>query len=301
MTVLVCIAGLTQEVLGEIAREPARFSGEKGNLPIARAISGDLHFRKGMSDAYLAELTKRIRNLPELADVSIILAYVKYPGNETHDFLKAFFPFAATMPIDPFYVNQTPKHNRIQMRTAFLKDLEVNLKKLRFCARQVKDRLSGQRLSPLTLPIRNFQSNLLRSELESLFENLWSFDDPSQAIDNAIQNIKSAHPKDRIKYEERNHSSDLNKPYFRDGRGLRFKSPGNDLHGLMRETGDHHNDSCLIATRVRLGGPIIPRMHYDCDYFPKKDVTEVFINCHDEQATAKKPSHANIAPSDTIW
>ena len=301
MTVLVCIAGLGQDAVSAIKEQPARFSGEEGNVPIIRAINGDLNYRPGMSDGYLSKLASRIVALPALTDVSIVLVYVDYPGQGTREFLNAFFPFAVTMPIQPFYFHEAPKHDRRHRLREFLASLELELASLRRCAGQVKDKLSGQRFSPLTLPVRNFRSSVLTNELASLFEGLWRAKDPALAIGNAIRTITSAHPIKRIKYDEKCHPTDPDKPYFLDDRGMRFKSPGNDLHGFLDEVGNGHNSACLITSRVRIGGPIVPRMHYDCDYFPCRKVSDTFANCHDEATTAKKTSHANIAPSDAIW
>ena len=301
MTVLVCIAGFGHDVVNAILEKPARFSGKEGNLPIIRAIKGELRYRHGMSDGYLSELVERIGAMAALADVSIVLAYVNYPNSGTQRFLNAFFPFALTMPIEPFYFYDAPKSERRKRLKKYLADLEENLTQLRRCSAQVKDRLSGQRFSPLTLPIRNFKSDVLHAELRALYEGLWRSADPTNVVGEAIKTITSSHPVNRIKYDEKCHSSDPGKPYFLDDRGLRFKSPGNDLHGLLEAVDNGHNHACLLASRVRIGGPIISRMHYDCDYFPCRKVSDMFLNCHDDPTTAKKTSHANIAPSDAVW
>lgn len=301
MTLLVCIAGLGHDAVSEIENSAARFSGEEGNDPIARPIKGDRGYRHGMSDGYLFDLGKRIRALPARADVSIVLAYANHPGRGTREFLEPFFPFAVTMPIEPFHSFEVPKHERRKSLNDFLAKLQDDLKSLRSCASQMKDKLSGRNFSTLTLPVRNFRSDVLRSNLEALFGKLWQASDPAAMIEAAAQAIELVHPRKRIKYEERNHSSDPNKPYFLDDLGRRFKSPGNDLHGLMAEVGEGHNIACLIASRVRIGGPILSGLHYDCDYFPYRPVTDTFSNCHDEPTTAKRTSHANIAPSDAVW
>lgn len=301
MAVLVCIAGLTQAVIEEIGRDPARFSGEDGNIPIVNPINGILSYRPSMSDAYIDKLYKRTCALPATEDVSIVLAYARYPGAETRRFVGDFFPFAATVAFEPFYYEAAPKAERRRKLGVFLDGLADKLNILRKSALQMKDRLSGQNFSPLTLPVRNFRSSIVRPTIEALFSELGKSDNPADMIDAAVTAILSSHPVRRIPYEERNHPTDPNKPYFRDDRRLRFKSPGNDLHGLMEELTNGHIKACLLSSRVRIGGPIIARFHYDCDYFPKREVKDTFANCHDQPTVAKKTSHANIAPSDAVW
>ena len=301
MALFVCIAGLPQEAVNEVERNPARYSREETNLPIVRAISGERSFRYGMSDFYINKLYDKIRALPAKEDVSIVMAYANYLGTGTDQFLGAFFPFAATVPFEPFYYDVAPKHERRAKLNCFLDGLADKLKALCDGALQMKDKLSGQNFSPLTLPVRNFRSDIVRPTIETLFTELGHSDDPAAAIDAAIKAILSYHPVSRIPYEECNHTSDLKKPYFRDDRRLRFKSPGGDLHGLMLEVADGHNKACLLSSRVRIGGPIISGMHYDCDYFPDLKVNDIFANCHDQPTRAKKTSHANIAPSDAVW
>lgn len=301
MALIVCIAGLPQEAVNEIKREPARYSGEKGNEPIVRSLRGELSYRHGMSDDYLSDIYKRVSALPDLEDVGIVIAYASHADAGTDRFVRAFFPFAISVPCEPFYYEAAPKGERRERMHSFLDTLVSRLDAARDCANQVKDELSGKIFSPLTLPIRNFQSNVLRPILEDLYINLWQTDDPAAEISSKIQVIEAAHPRARIKYDERNHPSDPNKPYFLDDRGLRFKSPGNDLHGLLTKLEGDHNRTCVLASRIRLGGPIVARMHYDCDYFPKQAVNDEFMNCHDQPESAKKTTHANIAPSDAVW
>lgn len=301
MTVLVCIAGLPKEAADRVSGDPTRFTGEQGNKPIVFPIMGAPAYRHGMSDGYLSELRKRIEHLPALWDVGIVLAYANFPGQSTSDFLRAFFPFAVAVPFEPFYPNQAPKHERRRHLNRFLVDLEAQLKIAQNCSSQIKDKLSGQNFSPLTLPLANFRSNVLFVELNALFLNLWRQSDREGTIKSAIKAITAVHPLRRIKFEEKNHSSDTNKPYFLDGRPMRFKSPGNDRHGFVWEVSEGHRDRCLIASRVRIGGPIIARMHYDCDYHPKRPVTDDFINCHGESAKVKRTSHANIGSNDAVW
>ena len=290
MHLFVCIAGLPTELAVEItSNSPVRFTGSQDNLPIVRRIKEPLVYRPGMSDYYLEEIARRISSVKSNDEVSVLLAYVDY-GGYSSEFVRQFFPFALAAPIRPFYPNVYPKNSRRSEMLNFLSEAQHTIENLRRRAAIVRDHLSGQNFSPLTLPLKNFKSEVLVSVLNNIFDNLGSVEDPHAMIQTSRQIIEARHPIVRTQ----DHL-----PYFQDERGLRFKSPGRGMHGWNRNVSLGHKHACLINSRARFGGSLKPNFHYDCEYERRK-LDDAYPNCHDEKQSPTQNTHVNIAPNDAI-
>ena len=153
MKFFVCVAGLPREVVVELkGRSPARFTEDKGNKLILRPVKQPYSYRDGMSDAYLEKLAGRFYGLSSREDVSVVLAYVDYGKEATSRFLRNFFPFALSAPLDPFYPDSSPKNERRRGLLRYVGKIERVVDGLRDRARVVRDVLSGQNFTPLLLP-----------------------------------------------------------------------------------------------------------------------------------------------------
>src|SRR5690606_17761497 len=128
--------------------------------------------------------------------------------------------------------------------------------------------------------------------IANLFVELGTVEDARARIDEACARIVAQHPLQRV--TDRSH-----KPYFKDNRGLQFKSPGSDKHAVARRVGDGHSPACLINGRARLGGPLDPGFHYDCEY-EHSHVDSEYPNCHGAPTPPSKRDYVNIAPNDYI-
>jgi hypothetical protein len=246
-----------------------------------------------MADAYLQELSKRIARLPGTADVSVVLAYADYGGEATTEFVRRFFPFSLIGCVQPFYPNAAAKNERRSALVRYVDDLERRLGELRDRARVVRDVLSGRNFTPLLLPLRNFESEVLAPQIDGLFQDLAIVADPRASLNDAAAAILSDHPlREEALGKKR-------KRWFEDDRKLRFRSPGSDRHGMARLQGQGHLPECLIAARVRLGGPFDSRFHFDCEY-EKRGLDAAYPNCHDASTAPAAKSHVNIAPSDYV-
>jgi hypothetical protein len=291
MKFMVCLAGLPTEVVEEIhKRSVAIFTGDRSNSPIVKPISPPFSYREGMSDHYLSELARRLEKLSPKEDAAILLVYTAYNGEATQEFIKNFFPFAITAPLSPFYPTAAPKHERRSNLVNHIDHIIEVVSDLRSRANVVRDIYSGQNFTPLLLPLRNFQSDVLMSKIEVLFSCLGSVRDPRAKLKEACEAIGERHPLQQ---------TNGHRPYFEDDRNLRFKSPGKDRHGMARQVGGGHQSACLIGSRVRLGGPFDALFHYDCEY-ERRSVDNEYPNCHDEATQPAAKSHVNIAPSDAI-
>jgi hypothetical protein len=291
MKMLVCMAGLPYEVAEEVkGLSAAVFTEDKDNTPIVKPIKPPYAFRDGMSEAYLNELAERISELNPREDAAVLLVYVAYEGEATLGFLKRFFPFALAAPLDPFYPDRFPKHERRKALRNYVDNMKTVVERLRGRAHVVRDVFSGQNFTPLLLPLRNFHSDVLAAQIEELFYGLGTIEDPRDRLERSKQAILAQHPLHRLA----SHT-----PFFQDNRQLRFKSPGKNRHGMARLIGEGHDHRCLIGARVRLGGPFDPLFHYDCEY-ERRNVDKTYANCHGASAEPAVKTHVNIAPSDAI-
>jgi hypothetical protein len=294
MQFLVCIAGLPIEVVDEIRASPAvLFTEDKDNAPIARPVRPPFGFRDGMSEGYLQDIVDRLRAIPATAETSVLLIYVNYPHPSTRQFLRRFYPFALTGAVEPFYPDAAPKNMRRSALKKYVKTIERRGTDLRKRARIVRDVLSGRNFTPLLLPVRNFRSSILRAQVDALFDTLGTDPDPRTSLNVAAAAIGKRHPlREAMVGRERDR-------WFEDDRNLRFKSPGRNRHGIARILTERHQPECLIAGRVRLGGPFDAHFHYDCDY-ERGGIDKSYPNCHDADIVPESHDYVNIAPSDYV-
>lgn len=289
---MICLAGFPQPIVEEISKTSANhFTGDRRHPPIYKSITEPFVYRLGMSDYYLNELASRIGKENPTQDIGIGVICADY-GASTSVFLSAFFPFAIVAMVEPIYLNTVPKRNRREVILAYLDRLTAAADDVRNRIAVVRDVLSGNNFSPLTLPLRNFQSDQLRTSIWHLFNVLGSGDDVRGELSRMEEAFKQRHPKRNLKDAKRT-------AYFEDDRRLRFKSPGKDLHAMARRLDERHSSSCFIGARARLGGPIGHAFHYDCEY-ARGGVDRVYPNCHGTDARPFHNTHANIAPNDYV-
>lgn len=294
MRIMTCIAGLPIEVAQELQRRsPAKFTGDNAQPPIVRPIKQPYGYRNGMSESYLSELANRLEMLNPKDEVSVLLAYVAYDAESTARFVDCFFPFALSAPLQPFFPNQPPKHERRNALIRYCDEIELAVRSLRERARVVRDVLSGQNFTPLLLPLRNFRSEALLPCIRELYENLGTIDNPRPALMDARNSLLQRYPVQRLIGDR------IMSAYFQDDRHLRFRSPGSNRHGMARLVGRGHEPTCLIGSRVRLGGPFDALFHYDCDYEHGR-VDRSYRNCHNQETSPAAATHVNIAPNDAV-
>lgn len=291
LRLVLCIAGLDQVVIDELRRRsPAVFTGSKADALIVRPIGKAFRYEVGMSAYFIDEIAQRIQSTEPNEEVCIGLLYVAYSVG-TAEFLEHFFPFAATYPLLPFYPNAQPKYQRRGAINQYVDEIHERANLLRDKIASVRAVLSGQNFSPLTLPLRNFRSDVLHPSLWRIFEQLSTVADPGALLSEGCEQITAEHPLQR--------PNRPNRPYFTDNRTLRFMSPGRDRHGIARTVEAPHVSACLVNSRARLGAAIAGSFHYDCTH-ENEDLEPAYPNCHGAQTAPSKDTHVNIAPNDAI-
>jgi hypothetical protein len=188
---------------------------------------------------------------------------------------------------------EMPNSNRNQQNRAlniYLNYLQVEVRNTIDAANAVKASLSGKNLSPFLLPLRNFQSEVLRETLFDLYLNLANSNNPSKSLFLAETKLLRVHPKVAVP------NTTLRAFTFGN---LYFKPPGTSRHGYFRHQSRlAHPFDCLLLARSRLGSPYSYTLHYDCEPV-SGSLSQRYPNCHGHPTEPKK-HHVNIAPSDYI-
>ena len=124
-------------------------------------------YRVGAASDFLKEARDYASELPESEEVSTLLLYVNYRDQATEQFVDQFFPFclAASFAL-PDMIGLTSKNERNKRLNTFVEETVAMALKLRKSAGAMRAALSGNNLTPLLLPLRNFSSVHLRPKLQ---------------------------------------------------------------------------------------------------------------------------------------
>lgn len=305
---LICIAGASGPVYERLCKKRyfpnkgeeinckeakyASFTGNKKNPPIIHELEnrgGTICYKKDASDAFLDDLVKRLVGDCSDEQVGIGLVYVNYTGSG--NFIEKFYPFAITVPIDPFYPSTWQKNCERKEAKEIVKQLTDAAEFVRKRIRMMSNAVAGTKFSPFLLPLANFKSEILREGIRSIFDQIGKADFDSNFIKEISEKICAAHLKEQNPARK----------FFEDQRSLQFKNPGSANHGEMNEVINGHSNRCLINSRVRLGASIKKGFHYDCSYERRK-IEGNYINCHADtiNISSRKEGYINISPSDSI-
>lgn len=211
-------------------------------------------------------------------------------GEDISSALERFRPYALPATVDLPTPTVTVGPHGSKCFREMTKSLADSLIGLRRALRTMVTEFEARRnRSPLLLPIRNFESDVLQQEINGLFDNLSNHPDPRERVGNACSRIERSHP-----------FSKVNGKGFSDKRDVRFKMPGRALHGSKSSVGAGHQEQCLINEHLRLGGFIAQGHHFDCVYGENGRLSGEFPNCHDGVTEAVGRPHLNIYPNDFV-
>jgi hypothetical protein len=190
-------------------------------------------------------------------------------------FLKAPFRFARA-------------HNKEYLQfVSFIQRELVHVRKLtNALKKEFRERDSR---TPLLLPVRNFDSSILKELIVDVQKFRSAEDDyyvPLRALIDAKGLASVRETKKRT--------------YFENERSLRFYGPSKAgaRHGTP-SYGAPHNCGCAINAYFRLGARYDVSFHYDCQY-RDKHIGGKFPNCHDAEQHCPLATHLNISPNDFI-
>jgi hypothetical protein len=307
---IVCVAGVEQEIIRELQKLKSSELARKGNIPlIVKPLKSDVGYSASYANELIRKIHAELAKRPDVA-IGIVLAYNKEPPN-SEVVRNAFSPFALSAPFEARPVASFPKFRRRKCIEECIKDIQQVVASLATASSSVKDFVSGRHDRPVNLPVCNFHSAILKSNIRELCHALSSSSDPAADLRAFEEDMCAKHTTGKLRLGPDQYR------YIQDDRKLRFKSPGRDKHGLaraaMQTLAGTHNPSCHVALRSRLGAPVQRNFHFDCDVAPNKNPDQTakskvringiaFVNCHgSEPTTDRSKTHVNIAPNDMVF
>ncbi|MBI1779389.1 MAG: hypothetical protein HYR63_28995 [Proteobacteria bacterium] len=194
MRYVLFLAGFEVEVYQRLSSVSSKKFVPNGHLILKPNLT-PFGYLSDEASKFLVDAFEHILPMNEAEPISLLLAYVDFGDQSTRRFVREFFPFCVTMPIEPFEARGT--HNRPQWNAAlarYVQDVIRASRKLLDVANVVRAHTSGNNLTPLLLPIRNFYDGRLGQLFEELFFRLAVASDPSGELAKSIAAILNAHP-----------------------------------------------------------------------------------------------------------
>lgn len=286
---VILLAGLSEAVIDRVRSESVRRFVPNGTL-IYKPLKGG-SYTHAYSEALVRAAYEYLSKLPESQPVSIGLVYVDFQCSETENFLRNFFPYALPLGLKRIELNHS---NKFEFRTGlniYLAYLETEIRRLQKVSALTKRHIDVRNLTPLLLPLRNFDCSSLSEMLRTIFFGLSQTDEAEKLLAEAISCFLAKRPFARAPGSDHRCFSD----------GARyFKSPGRHRHGFFRNAAAaNHPMWCLLNSRSRLGSTYDFTFHYDCEPVKGK-LAASYPNCHDTM-TPPKSTYVNVAPNDYIF
>ena len=224
MRYILIVAGLDPFAFDKIKGvSTKKYFGE--GILLARPLKMGQTYSENCSMHYLKAAAAYLQNFYD-DNVCTILIYVDYKNNPTETFYRSFFPFALAQGVDPPLVrlqNRPADHKRAL--NDFADQVFKAVNRLKDAVAAVRSVFSGNNLTPLLLPTRNFQSKRLIVVLQDLFTQLASSRNLPEFLNDAKNRILEEHP--WVTPPDSRHRC------LSDGI-LHFKSPGSARHGKAR-------------------------------------------------------------------
>lgn len=292
MRFLIGIAGIPRDIYDAVIKERKKIGGENVELfwePFQADVGGS--FPTSHRNFFLRSFQDRAEGDRDnrLAETGFGLVCVRHDAQSTSAFVEKFFPAVLCDRVEwqPQYGQREVIERSKNELVAALRDSVLRLRSvLPFVYNEVTSRANR---TPVLLPLKNFESRVLKPALELLHANLAKAD-AGALIRKTVAKFQAEHP-----FE----SSAQGSPKFhRDRRNIEFRAP-NGKHAHIR-TGQGHPPLCVLAGGWRLGAPFPKQFHYDC-VSRAGGCAGWFQNCHDTTwEELHSPTHINIAPNDFI-
>jgi hypothetical protein len=299
MKFILGIAGIPHELYDEVLKQKLHICSGDDSLdfisrPLRPNKSGQLAYSKSDSNYYLGEFASRFSadDHNRLCDTGLALIYINYATATTALFAESLFPSVLAVPVAVnFPVTQLSKQKLAETKNYLVELLRNATTEIKNAIPPLKKEITEHdSRTPLLLPIKNFESDILIPQLRGLQVALLMEHDKILAVDTAIKGIAGGHPLTK-------QLDNPQKRCFVDDRKIEFHPPGSARHAFARPNNEHPA-SCLLSGRRRLGAPYDHAFHYDC--IKGKQLTGQFWGCHEDRSTHVGKPHLNIAPNDYV-
>ncbi len=298
---IVAVAGIPSDHFNRIQKlAPGIFGNKAVFLGTPLRPGGDGNYRPDHDHvSSLAEnMVKRIKLEPTLVKQGcgiIILAPEGYDAGPSEALFKPFALVRAAILPTPVLTNGRPGEMCGNQIARALRDVAAPLgRAVTAMNTEVRARLNR---SPLLLPIRNFESELLQEVVLELAVTLPRAKDPNTTIAAACCRIEQEFPFGKIGGSSRR--------CFMNGKEVQFRPPNGALHGVAASSDPPHNRDCYLNGLLRLGGSYDPGFHYDCIRDRSEGRRRIplvgkFYDCHGSFRPQTGDPHLNIGSNDFV-
>ncbi len=284
------IGGIPRSYFDELqkrfSRALVRQRSEVITAPLRGSIADADH-----ADALLAILQRKLQSDRRcLSDGICVLGFGRAQEIQFAPFFKRFYPFAIScrvqVDLDPG-LSEFFKKQRVREAETLLASAAVG------AARAVDamkvELMNRLKRSPLLLPVCNFGAGELTDSLWRVFAEASTQANPAEFVHDMCNVFESSYPYQKHQWRG-----------FLNHRGIQFRSPGRDLHGVVWQVGSgEHNAACSFNGFVRLGAPIHEGFHFDCLKGGAALVGN-FQDCHGVVGRYAGDPHLNIYPNDFV-
>jgi hypothetical protein len=287
------VAGVPGDLFARFQQIITKIFGD-GHLVVSKPLrprfDGKYHPIGADGDRLVADLADRAERNPSILEGGCAVVVLSSPNVDVSECVARFKPFALpvvlTLPVPTLTVGGAG----LRTMNVLADSMRRALPTLRKSIKIMNSELSSRRnRTPLLLPLRNFSSDILPNEVGALYSALGKTDTAAERIKAACARIEGLHP-----------FTSRGGPSFYDKKGVRFKAPGRAIHGQKTVGGEGHLPSCLLNSRLRLGGHYESGFHYDCTMGERGALEGTFPNCHGAQCAKAGHPHLNIYTNDFI-
>lgn len=244
---------------------------------------------------FYSRLEKDLDKQSCIATTGYAVIYVRAPGTDVTQFERAFFPSTLTVGVEWKMEGNTAEARRASLNHLFRRLLSATLRARRAITTLHKQVVDKANRTPVLLPLGNFHSGNYEQWLKRLEQSLAQLTEDTESLQmlgEAVKDFERWHPKHQIE-------NSLKQCYC-DDRGIEFRAPGKDLHGIPSMPGDHPSELCLLSAFRRLGAPFHSAFHYDVQKDSPRKLRGRFCTCHLPHADMTGDPHLNVAPNDFV-
>jgi len=300
-------AGIPHEIYDAVYQRRRHITGDNAEWVATSLASknGAYTYSQSHANFFARNFHGRLANdhHNQLKDTAFGLIVIGHDEASTQTFEESFFPAIFCMRVTWEFLGTTDQSQKVS-KNALIDALQKATRKLREAVPTVKKEVTQKDSStPLLLPVKNFESKVLRKELAVLSSKLAEPGKQGNAIlKKFTAAIELRHPRKLVDYKSR--------PCLTDDRDIEFHAPGKAAarHSLARpkkeekeHAADAHELKCLLAGRLRLGVPYDRVFHYDCQRGERNNLIANLFNCHgDNTEQLEGDPHINISPNDNV-
>ena len=188
------------------------------------------------------------------------------------------------------------RHNRSMVRSIVDRTLRDALSETRF----LKSEITDKRISPLTLPARNFYFPNRHTEISRTYRRLALDTHSIQSLKDRLLPVRFTRdqlPSQAFKGQQ--HTDQ----FFQDTRGRVFPpDPFHAQHRPQTETVSTIKPSNYLRQRYRFGVTVRDgNLHYDVQYEKPRKLNKEPMHCAVKGDVLVTGSHANVGVNDVIW